>query len=273
MGKIRTRVLGMEDVEKQQKDEQKKRSEEKKMKRKSSKAVEAIKEAEKKEKMEVEEIKTEKKKDTKESKKTVLVRKIRARGKKHVAAAKKVDKNKLYLLEESVPLLKKIKYAKFDEAVELHLNVDKEGIKGEVELPHATGKTVRVAIVDDKLLDKLESGTIDFDILITHPSFMPKLAKFARVLGPKGLMPNPKSGTISTTPEQVAKKFEKGMTRFKSEPKFPLVHLLVGKVSHEDKALVENAKALLQAVGKAHIKDAYIKTTMSPSLKINIENL
>jgi large subunit ribosomal protein L1 len=99
---------------------------------------------------------------------------------------------------------------------------------------------------------------------------MAKLAKYARTLGPKGLMPNPKSGTVTPNPEEVAKKFSKGVLRWKGEPKFPLIHQLIGKVSLEDGAIAENAKAFIAAVGKPHIQAAFIKTTMSPGLKLDL---
>lgn len=277
MGKIRTRTIGLEDVEEQEKQEAKERAkvkkEEKKHKKASSKAMEELKSVEAKEKAEVQEEggevveKSEPVKEKKEEKKAVSTH---VRGKKHREAMKQVDKNKVYGLAEAIALLKKIKYASFDESVELHLNVKEQGIKGEVALPHTTGKTVRVKVVDDALLETLEKGVIDFDVLVTHPSFMPKLAKFARVLGPKGLMPNPKAGTVSTNPDEVVKKFEKGTLRYKTEPKFHLMHQLIGKISHEEGALVENADAFLNAVGRTNITAAFIKTTMSPSLKIQI---
>ena len=184
-----------------------------------------------------------------------------------------VDSAKKYSLEEAVALLKKMKYTGFDESVEIHMNVEKTGLKGEVELPHATGKTVRVAIVNDAVLNELESGKMNFDILITHPSFMPKLAKYAKVLGPKGLMPNPKAGTISPTPEEVAKKFLKGTLRWRTEPKFPLIHQMVGKLSYDDAKLVENLKAFIEAVGKIHIFQAYLSSTMTPGVRIDLEKV
>jgi len=119
----------------------------------------------------------------------------------------------------------------------------------------------------------LENGKIDFDILITHPSYMPRLARFAKVLGPKGLMPNPKVGTISSKPEEIVKKFEKGLLHWKTEPKAPLIHQLIGKLSDDDKALVENASKFLQGVGKTHILSVYIKSSMSPSIKLDLEKI
>ena len=162
---------------------------------------------------------------------------------------------------------------KFNQSVELHFVVDETGLKGEIELPFSTGKIVRVKIVDDKILTDLEKGKIEFDVLVTHPSFMPRLAKFAKVLGPKGLMPNPKAGTVSLKPEEVVKKFEKGMLRWKTEAKFPLIHQMIGKISFEEKNLIANAEKFIEAVGKIHIKKAYIKTTMSPAVKLDLTNL
>lgn len=191
-------------------------------------------------------------------------------GKKYEEAKKMVDTKRNYSLDEAVSLLKKMKLSKFDQSVELHFVIDETGLKGEVELPFSTGKVVRVKIVDDTVLSDLEKGKMDFDILVTHPSFMPKLAKFAKVLGPKGLMPNPKAGTVSTKPEDVVKKFEKGMLRWKTEVKFPLIHQMIGKVSFEDKNLIANAEKFIEAVGKAHIQSAFIKSTMSPALKLEL---
>lgn len=277
MGKIRTRVLGMEDEEQKQKDDQKKKSEEKKAEKKKSKAVEAIIEAEKREKDEnaVEEPKTapEAKVEKKAKKVEEAPVKRHVVGKKHKIALKHVEKDKVYSIDEAVTVLKKIKYAKFEESVEVHLNVESTGLKGEANLPHSIGKTIRVAIVDDALLEDLEKGNINFDILVSHPSYMAKLSKFARTLGPKGLMPNPKAGTVSPNPEEVAKKFSTGVLRWKTEPKFPLVHQLIGKVTADNKALTENVEEFIKAVGKPNIQAAFIKTTMSPALKIDIEKI
>lgn len=262
MGKIRTRILGLEEMEQKQKKEQKVRSEEKKIKAKKE-APKTEKQAEITEKITKA---TPKLKKTGEKKVAAKLR-----GKKYQEIKKLVDVNKKYTLEEAVPLLKKMKSADFDESVELHLNIDQAGLKGEVTLAHSTGKNIRIKIVDDNVIEAIGQGKIDFDMLITHPSFMPKLAKFAKVLGPKGLMPNPKAGTISPKPEEVAKKFEKGAMRWKAEAKFPLIHQMIGKVSFSDKDIIDNAKLFLQSVGKSHIQKAFIKLTMSPSVKLDLE--
>ena len=192
------------------------------------------------------------------------------RGRNYRGAKDQVKKDKVYGLSEAIALLKQIKYAKFDESIELHLNTTAEGLRGEVSLPHATGKTVRVAIVDEALLEKLAENKIDFDVLVSHPSFMPKLARYAKILGPRGLMPNPKTGTISLKPEEVAKKFAGGLMKWKSEVKFPLIHQMIGKISADDKAIAENVEGFIKSVGQDKVKTVFMKTTMSPALQISV---
>lgn len=267
MGKIRTRVIGLDDVEKEQKKDQKKRAKEKK----SLKPEESIK-SEKSENPEEEQKEPEEDiKVVKKAKKSAFkAAKTRVRGRNYRGAKDQIKQDKIYSLSEAIALLKQIKYAKFDESVELHINTTDEGLRGEVSLPHSTGKVVRVAIVDEALLEKLAENKIEFDILVSHPSFMPKLARYAKVLGPRGLMPNPKTGTISLKPEEVAKKFAGGLMKWKSEAKFPLIHQMVGKITLDDKAIAENVGAFIKAVGEAKVKEVFIKTTMSPALQISI---
>lgn len=262
MGKIKARLIGDPEIEKKQKEDQKKNALEKKQSKKKN-------EAEKEAKAEVKEKKTEKK-VTSEKKST---EKVKSQGKKYQVAKASLDQKKYYALGEAIALLKKIKYSKFDEAVELHLNVDEIGRKGEVNLPYSTGKSVKVVILDDAVLAEIGKGNLNFDVLITHPSFMPKLAKFARVLGPKGLMPNPKAGTVSTEPEKVAEKFSKGVLRWKTEAKFPLIHQMIAKISSPDQEIIINAQEMIKAVGKNYIQKAFIKSTMSPSLKIDLDKI
>jgi large subunit ribosomal protein L1 len=265
MGKVRTRFIGLEDLEEQQKKQQKQRSAEKKGK---EAAAESADEA-----TEYADSEAQAAQSTKAKAQPTTSLRGKTRGKKWKEAAKKVKADQEYSVTEAIKTLKSVAFAKFDESVELHLNVEKKGIKGEVELPHGTGKTVRVAIVSDEVLDQIENGNIEFDVLIAHPSFMPKLAKHARLLGPKGLMPNPKAGTVSPQPEEVAKKFEKGTLQWKSESKFPLVHQMVGKLSADDKALEENIMTFLNAVGPKQIDEAYLKSSMSPSIKLSLVEL
>lgn len=265
MGKVKPRLIGDTEIEEKQKKEQKAKAAEKKMLKKKD-----IKIEEKVVDVGVDNEPSVEKKEKKVVKKTASVKTSAVKGKKYLEAKNMVDKNKFYSLQEAVDILKKMKLTKFDQSVELHFTVDETGLKGEVELPFSTGKVVRVKVVDDSILSDLEKGKIEFDVLVTHPSFMPRLAKFAKVLGPKGLMPNPKAGTVSTKPEDVVKKFEKGMLRWKTEAKFPLIHQMIGKISNEEKNLIANAEKFVSAVGKAHIQSAFIKTTMSPAVKLEL---
>ena len=267
MGKVKPRLIGDTEIEEKQKKEQKAKSMEKKMlKKKDVKDDENVGVGHDRPSSEV----VVEKKGKKSKVKTAFVKTSASRGKSYLEARKMIDRNKYYSLEEAILLLKKIKPPKFDQSVELHFVMDETGLKGEVELPFSTGKVVRVKVVDDSVLGDLEKGKIEFDVLVTHPSFMPRLAKFAKVLGPKGLMPNPKAGTVSTKPEDVVKKFEKGMLRWKTEAKFPLVHQMIGKISSKEGDLIANAEKFIEAIGKSHIQSAYIKTTMSPSVKLEL---
>lgn len=201
-------------------------------------------------------------------------KKVRTRGKAYVAKASLVDKTKLYPLSDAVTLVKQTSITKFDGTVELHINLnpaslgEKKDFRGSVTLPHGTGKQVRVVIADDKVLADVEAGKINFDILVAHPSMMPKLAKVARTLGPKGLMPNPKTGTVSPDPEKRAKELSTGSVNFKTEPDQPIIHLVVGKISFDDKKLADNVAAILDAVGRGKIAKATLASTMGPGVKI-----
>jgi len=191
------------------------------------------------------------------------------RSKRYLEARAKL-KFETYSLKDAVTLLKEISKVKFDPSVELHLNLTVDKVSGEIQLPHGTGKTVKVEIASEKTLVKLNENKIDFDVLIAVPAMMPKLAKFAKILGPKGLMPNPKNGTISADPEAAAKKFSGGLIHYKSEPKTPLMHLVIGKLSFKDEQIVENLKTIIASVKPSNISAAYLCSSMSPSLKLSI---
>ncbi len=203
-------------------------------------------------------------------------KKVRVRSKRYVEASSLVDKTKLYSVSEAVGLVKKTSMTKFDGTVELHINLntqalgEKKDMRGSVSLPHGTGKEVKVAIADDAIIAEVEKGVISFDILVAHPSMMAKLAKVARVLGPKGLMPNPKNGTVSPDPEKRAKELSQGQVNFKTEPDQPIIHMIVGKVSFEDKKLTDNIEAVLKAVGQTKIARVTLTATMGPGVKINV---
>lgn len=161
-------------------------------------------------------------------------------------------------------------YSKFSGSIEAHGVMREVGEVGKVTFPHSTGKTVRVAIVDDELLAKIEVGSIDFDVLVAAPQFMPKLAKLAKILGPKGLMPNPKNGTLTPKPELKKKELEGGSMVIKTEKKAPLIHLTIGKAAMDTKELVENIETLLK-VGKGKLLKLSICASMSPSVRVKVE--
>lgn len=286
MGKIRVATLGDESEK-----EQKRRADARRQTKKSKKAkVEGVgmKGGERVSVVEGGDINPEFKKlvaeveagepsDEGKSKKEKVKRKQKERSKKYKEAAGMVDKTKLYPLADAIGLVKKTSLTKFDGTVELHVNLNpmslgdgKGDYRGSASLPHGTGKEVKVAIADDALLTKIESGTIDFDVLVAHPSMMAKLAKVARVLGPKGLMPNPKNGTISPDPEKRAKELSHGQVNFKAEPGIPIIHMGIGKISFEDKKLMENIQAILAAIGQNKISRVTIASTMGPGVKLQL---
>lgn len=269
MGKIRVKTLGFEKLEEEQKKEVKVKKEQKKARKTAKGAhggerVVAVGPSEE----ELQKLATAETTE-KPSVKTVVAKK-RARSKKYQAVANLVDKNKVYPLNQALELLPRLKLSNFDETVELHINTLENGISGALTLPHGTGKKTRVAIADDKLIAEVEKGKVDFDVLLATPDMMPKLAKVAKFLGPRGLMPSPKNGTITQNPQEVAKKYEAGQIRFKTESKEPIIHLSVGKLSFGEEKLAENIKTVLLAIQASKIKKAVLKSTMSPGIRIAI---
>ena len=196
-------------------------------------------------------------------------RKLHIRGKKYKENKAKVDHARLYSLSEAVKLVKETSFSSFDGTVELHLVVRKEGLSAKVELPHSTGKTKKVEIADDTTLEKLQKNKIDFDVLLATAEMMPKLVPFARILGPKGLMPNPKNGTLIKDAKD-AKKFSTNTLQIKTEKKAPLIHTVIAKVSMADKDIIENLESVITGVTERQILKAYLKSTMSPSVKLQV---
>ncbi len=194
-------------------------------------------------------------------------KKAHQRGHKYNLVRSQVDKTKMYDTFAAIEMLKKLSYTKFDGTITAHAVLRDEGISANVTFPHSTGKAIRVAIVSDELISQIEAGTLDFDVLVTSPQFMPKLARLARVLGPKGLMPNPKNGTITDNPERKKQELEGGQVTLKSEKKAPLMHVNIGKVSMATKDLVENLNALTDAL-KGRLLKLSVAASMSPSIKV-----
>src|SRR3990167_9610290 len=262
MGKIRLKVVGDEQQEREQKQKAKARKEGKRAQVKGvglggGQRITAVGISEEEIAKELEgkvpeisgvskvseaEHKTEEKK-SKKGKKS----KARVRSKRHTGNSSIIAKKTAYPISAGIDLLRKFKKSNFDETVELHINTRQKGISGQVTLPHGTGKKLRIAIANDDLISEIEKGKIDFDILVAEPSMMEKLAKVARILGPKGLMPNPKSGTISDKPDTVVEKLSAGQITFKTEAQFPLIHMSVGKVSFDDSKLAENIQSVISA--------------------------
>lgn len=206
--------------------------------------------------------------DSKDKKTKKAVEKIRSN--KYKESKTKIEAGKSYPIKDGIKLVKETSYSKFDGTVELHLVVKKGGTSAQVTLPHSAGKEKKVEIATDETIEKLKTGKIDFDVLVATPDMMPKLVPFAKVLGPKGLMPNPKNGTLVPDPKK-AKGFSAGTVNLKTEKTAPLIHTVIGKVSQDDKELSDNLEAIIKALGGAkQIVRAFIKATMGPSVKLQI---
>lgn len=228
--------------------------------------------------------------------------KLERRGKKYQEAHKLIEKGKTYSLKDAVSLAIKTNPAKFDASLEAHvrLGVDPrqadQNIRATIVLPNGSGKTVRVAVFapldvckaakaagadiaeDEEFLKQLDKGEINFDVLISTPAYMPKLGKYARLLGPKGLMPNPKAGTVTMDVEKAVKESKAGKVEYRVD-KQSIVHIGLGKISFGTDKLLENANAFFDSLRSqkpaslkgTYVKSVYITTTMGPS--IAVENL
>jgi len=192
----------------------------------------------------------------------------KVRGKDYQKVKKMVDQNKKYLLKEALELLKKVSLGKFTGTVEVHLNVVEKGLAGDVNLPHFQAKAKKIVVFNDEVGGTIKSGKIDFDILLASPADMPKILPLAKILGPKGLMPNPKTGTLVPDPQKAVAGFSSTALRFKTEKDFPIIHTVIGKTSQANEELAANFEALIKAVNPKNIKKVVIKSTMSPAIKI-----
>jgi large subunit ribosomal protein L1 len=219
---------------------------------------------------------TEERKEEKTRKKAEEPKKAKQpkeRGKKYKAAKTQIDPTKLYSLTEAIKLLKETSYSKFDGKAEAHFKVTKKGFQTEAELPYFQAKQKKVVVADEAVIKQIETGKIDFDVLLASPKTMPQLVKFAKILGPKGLMPNPKNNTITDKPEEAIKKFQKASMSIKTEKDAPLIHLVFGSVKQPEKELSANLETLLKAIGAKNIQKAVIKATMGPAIKVKVDNL
>ena len=223
------------------------------------------------------------------------------KGKKYVEASKLVEKNKLYEVSEAVELAKKTSTTKFDGTVEIaiNLNIDTkkadQQMRGSVVLPNGTGKSQKVCVIakgsqadaakaagadfvgEQELIDKMANENwFDFDVIVATPEMMPALGKIGKVLGPKGLMPNPKTGTVTMDTKKAVEDIKKGMVEYRADS-YGIIHLPVGKVSFDSKKLVENISYLMNVIIKAkpttvkgnYINSIVISNTMGPGIKID----
>jgi len=268
--------------------------------KRSAKAVEEVKAKETKELKKANSEDSEKPKQTIKPTRTLLER----RGKNYKKVAEKVEKNKAYPIDEAIKLVLETSNTKFDSTVEFHMNLNvdpkyaDQNIRDSIILPSGTGKTVRVAVFADgkeaedakkagadivgmddfiKLLDKEK---LDFDILISTPTLMAKLGKYARLLGPKGLMPNPKSGTVTMDVAKAVTQSKAGKVEYRVDST-GIVHLGIGKVSFGDSKVRDNLNAVVSniksnkpnSIKGAYIKGLFLSTSMGPSVQVDISTL
>ena len=196
---------------------------------------------------------------------------IKIRGKKYQAAKKKIDVTKYYALKEAIKLVKETSFSKFDGKVEAHVTVLDIGNVGEITFPHLESVGKKVVILNDTILAEIKDGKVNFDILIATPSTMPKLLPFAKTLGPKGLMPNPKNGTLTDDAESAVKKLSVAKTVVKTEKKSPVVHIIVGKVSQPVEELTANIDELIKVIKSNKIKKLALCATMGPCVKVEVK--
>lgn len=213
------------------------------------------------------------------------------KGHKYLVAKAKIEKDKKYPAKEAIALLSQTSITKFDPTVELHLTVADKNIKGAVALPHppevktkakrylvfsdnqSTIDDKQIIWGDEKTIGDVESGQLkpgrDFDAVVASPSFMPKIAKIAKILGPSGMMPNPKNKTVTDDIAGALKTKDEGFT-YKTETQAPVIHTKLGKLSEKSERLEENLKVLILAIGPQKIKKATLSSTMGPGIKLDV---
>jgi large subunit ribosomal protein L1 len=204
-------------------------------------------------------------------------------------ALAKFDKSKIYSLKEAVDIVKQITYTKFDASVDLNvrLGVDprkaNQMVRGSVTLPHGTGKTMRVLVLcgpEKEYVQKIKDGWTDIDVVITTPNVMPKVGALGRILGPRGLMPNPKTGTVTMDIAKAVQEVKAGKIDFKVD-KYGIIHAGVAKVSFSEDNIVDNAKELITTIVKlkpsaakgTYVKSIYLSSTMSPGIQVDLKSV
>jgi len=224
------------------------------------------------------------------------------KGKRYTESAKLVNKTQAYSVNEAIELVSKTASAKFDESVEIHTRLGVDGrnadqqVRGVVVLPHGTGKTVRVFVLakgdnadaaekagadvvgGEEMIAKIQQGWLDFDVCITTPDMMPIVGRVAKILGPKGLMPNPKSGTVTTNVAKAIADVKAGKVEYRLD-KNNIIHVMIGKVSFGAEKLTDNFNTLMEAIVKAkpaaakgtYIKSVTITSTMGPGIKVDFK--
>ena len=213
-------------------------------------------------------------KEVAQTEKAKKVIKPRTRSKKYSMMAKGLDRENTHEIKEAVEILSRLAKSSKLKTVELTINTPEAGVRGEIKLPHSTGKELRIAIFGPEVEAKINSGSLDFDMLLATPADMPKLARFAKVLGPKGIMPNPRNGTITDNPEKRAKDLAAGGTLpYKTESKSPIIHLALGPITQNEQDLIDNVNETLRAIGSTRIKSAFLSCTHTPSVRLNLSSI
>lgn len=226
----------------------------------------------------------EPKKEEKKAGKKATSKKYRS--KKYLDKREATDKTKTYPISEALEMVKNGSYSKFVGTLEAHINTPNTGIRGLVSLPYAAGKKIRILafgtgaeesgadiVGTDEVIEEVSKGKINFDLVVTTPQWMPKLAKIARILGPRGIMPNPKNGTITDDVKKAVEGFQAGKTEYKTEAKSPIIHIALGKLNQPTEELTANVKALVITLGKSRIKKLTIAPTIGPSVKVALNSI
>lgn len=227
-----------------------------------------------------------KEKKTKTSKASKKKGNVKYRSVKYKDAAEKTEKSKRYSLVEAIDLAKQTSYSKFDGSLEIHLATNAKNIRGLVSLPFASGKKLKILafgkgaedsgadiVGDDNKLNEIIRGVTGFDVIVTTAEWMPKLARAAKVLGPRGLMPSPKNGTITTDLKKAVTEIQSGKVEYKTEKNGQAIHLTLGKVSQNTDEVFQNTKILFNAIGKTKIKKAVISPSMGMGIKIDLASI